>query len=67
MCETKKYGSHERRDQNSRKRTIDEEIANLSEAQFKILATRMLTEMVEYGHKIEENLKAMPSEIKGNV
>ena len=27
----------------------------------------MLTEMVEYGRKIEEKVKAMQSEIKGNV
>ena len=27
----------------------------------------MLTEMVEYGHKIEEKVKAMQSEIKENV
>ena len=46
---------------------IDEEIANLSDAQFKTLVIRMLTEMVEYGHKIEENVKAMKSEIKENV
>ena len=31
-----------------------EEIANLSDAGFKTLVIRMLTEMVEYGHKIEE-------------
>ena len=29
----------------------DEEIANLSDAQFKTLVIRMLTEMVEYGRK----------------
>ena len=29
----------------------DEEIANLSDAQFKTLVIRMLTEMAEYGHK----------------
>ena len=29
----------------------EEEIANLSDAQFKTLVVRMLTEMVEYGHK----------------
>ena len=29
----------------------DEEIANLSNAEFKTLVIRMLTEMVEYGHK----------------
>ena len=37
----------------------DEEIANLSEAQFKTLVIRMLTEMLEYGPKIEEKVKAI--------
>ena len=45
----------------------DEEIANLSDAQFKTLLIRILTELVEYGHKIEEKVKAMKSEIKENV
>ena len=45
----------------------DEEIVNLSLAQFKTLVIRMLTEMVEYGHKIEEEVEAMQSEIKENV
>ena len=45
----------------------NEEIANLSDAQFKTLVIRMLTEMVEYGHKIEEEMKAMQSEIKKNI
>ena len=45
----------------------DEEIANLSEAEFETLVIRMLTEMVEYGCKIEEKVKAMKSEIKKNV
>ena len=31
----------------------NKEIANLSDAQFKTLVIRMLTEMVEYGRKIE--------------
>ena len=43
----------------------DEERANLSHAQFKTLVIRMLTEMVEYGHKIEEKEKAMRSKIEG--
>ena len=30
----------------------DEEIAKLSDAEFKTLVIRMLTELVEYGHKI---------------
>ena len=37
----------------------DEEIANLPDAQFKTLVIRMLTEMAEYGCKIEEKVKAM--------
>ena len=45
----------------------DEEIANLSGTEFKTLVIRMLTELVEYGCKIEEEVKAMQSEIKGNV
>ena len=45
----------------------NEEIANLSDAEFKTLVIRMLTEMVEYGHKIEEKVKAMQSEMKRNV
>ena len=45
----------------------DEEIANLSDAEFKTLVIRMLTEMVEYGHKTKEEVKAMQSEIKENV
>ena len=44
----------------------NEEIANLSDAEFKTLVIRMLTEMVKYGHKIEEKVKAMKSEIKKN-
>ena len=45
----------------------DEEIANISDAEFKTLVIRMLTEMVEYGHKMEEKMKAMQSEVKRNV
>ena len=44
----------------------DKEITNLSDAQFKTLVIRMLTEMIEYRHKIEEEVKAMQSEIKKN-
>ena len=45
----------------------NEEIANLSDAQFKTLVIRMLTELIEYGHKLDEKIKAMLSEIKENV
>ena len=45
----------------------DEETAKLSDAQFETLVIRMLTELVEYGRKLDENMKAMLSEIKENV
>ena len=37
----------------------NEEIANLSDAEFKTLVIRMLTDMVEYGRKIQEKVKAI--------
>ena len=49
------------------KELSDEEIANLSDTQFKTLVIRMLTEMVEYGSKIKGEMKAMQNEIKKNI
>ena len=37
----------------------DEEIANLPDTEFKTLVIRMLTEMIELGHKIKEDMKAI--------
>ena len=45
----------------------DEEIANLSDAQFNTLVIRMLTELVEFGRILDGKMKAMLSEIKENV
>ena len=45
----------------------NEEVDSLSDAQFKTLIIRMLTEMVEYGCKLSEEIKAMLSEIKEKV
>ena len=39
----------------------DEEIANLSDTQFKTLVIRMLTQLVEFGCKLDEKMKAMLS------
>ena len=49
------------------KELSDEEIDNLSDAEFKTLVIRMLTEMVDCGRKIEERVKAVKSEIKENI
>ena len=67
--ETKKYDPNERTDQSSRKKIqlSDEEIANLSGTEFKALVIRMLTEMVELGHKMKGEMKATQSEIKQNI
>ena len=44
-----------------------EQIANLSDAQLKTLVIRMLTELVEFGRKLHEEMKAMLRETKENV
>ena len=45
----------------------DKEIAYLSDAQFKTLVIRKLTELVEFGHKLHEKMKVMLRETKENV
>ena len=45
----------------------DKEIANLSDAEFKTLVIRMLTELIELGQKMKEEKKAIQSEIKQNI
>ena len=49
------------------KQLSNEERANLSHAEFKAPVIRMLTELIEYDHKIEEKVKAMKSEIKETI
>ena len=45
----------------------NEQIANLSDAQFKTLVINKLTELVEFGWKLDEKMKAMLRETKENV
>ena len=45
----------------------NEEIANLSDAEFKTLVIRMLTELFEFGCKLDEKMKTMLSELKENI
>ena len=49
------------------KELSDKEIANLSDAEFKTLVIRRLTEMTECSHKTNEEVKAIQSEIKQNI
>ena len=45
----------------------EEEMANLSDAQFKTLVIRMLIELIEFGRKLDEKMKTMLRETKENV
>ena len=49
------------------KELSDEEIANLSDAELKTLVIRMLTDMIEYSHKISKEVRAIQSQIKKNI
>ena len=66
-AETKKYGPNEKQIKAPKIELSDEEIANLSDAEFKTPVVRVLTETVEYAQKIEEKVKAMQSEMKKNI
>ena len=44
-----------------------EEIANLSDAQFKTLVIKTLTELVEFVQQVDEKMKPMLRETKENV
>ena len=45
----------------------NKEIASLADAQFKTLVIRKLTELVEFGRKLDEKMKAMLRETKESV
>ena len=49
------------------KEPSNEEIANLSVAQFKTLLIRMFTELIELGQKLKEQMKATQCEIMQNI
>ena len=49
------------------KELSDEEIANLSDAEFKTLVIRIVTEMIDYSCKIKEDVKTIQSKIKQNI
>ena len=49
------------------KELSNEEIENPSDAEFKTLVIRMLTELIELRCKMKEEMKATQSEIKENI
>ena len=51
----------------SERELSDEEIAKLSDGEFKALVTKMLTELIELGRKMKEQMKDTQNEIKQNI
>ena len=51
----------------SERELSDEEIANLSDGEFKALVIKMLTELIELGQKMKKQMKDTQSEIKQNI
>ena len=45
----------------------NENIANLSDGEFKALVIKMLTELLEFGQKIRKQMKDTQNEIKQNI
>ena len=48
-------------------RQLSDEIANLSDGEFKALVIKMLTELIELGQEMKEQMKETLSEIKQNI
>ena len=51
----------------SEKELSDEHIANLSDGELKALVIKMLTELIELGQKMKEQMKGTQNEIKQNI
>ena len=51
----------------SERELSNEEIANLSDGEFKALVIKMLTELIELGRKMKKQMKDTQSEIKQNI
>ena len=51
----------------SERKLSNEEIANLSDGEFKALVIKMLTELIELGRKMKKQMKDTQSEIKQNI
>ena len=51
----------------SERELSDKEIANLADREFKALVIKMLTELIELGHKMKERVKDTQNEIKQNI
>ena len=51
----------------SERKLSEEEIANLSDGEFKALVIKMLTDLIELGQKMKKQMKDTQSEMKQNI
>ena len=51
----------------SERELSEEETANLSDGEFKALVIKMLTDVIELGQKMKEQMKDTQNEIKQNI
>ena len=51
----------------SERELSNEEIANLSDGEFKALVFKILTELIELGQKMKEQMKDTKNEVKQNI
>ena len=51
----------------SKRELSDEEMANLSDEEFRALVIKMLTELIELGGKMKKQVKDTQNEIKQNI
>ena len=51
----------------SERELSEEEIANLSDGEFKALVIKMPTDLIEFGWKMKKEMKDTQSEIKQNI
>ena len=51
----------------SERHLSDEDISNLSDGEFKALAIKMLTELIELGRIMKKQMKDIQNEIKQNI
>ena len=67
MHQAKKYGPNERTEKTSERELSNEDIANLSDGEFKALVIKMHTDLIELGRKIKEQMKDTQNEIKQTI
>ena len=57
----------EEQSKTSQRELSNEEIANLTDGEFKALVIKMLTDLIELGQKMQKQMRDTQSEIKQNV